>query len=126
MNPWIGWALAATGTTLGYLNYGWQGVALALSVVLFWLLLQFTRAAHVLRVAGRSPKGKVPSAVVLHSKLRTGLQMIELLKLTRSLGDKLADNPETWRWRDDSGAAVQIELSKGRLARWELLRDLNE
>ena len=39
-----GWALAVVGMALGYALWGWQGVVLALSVMVFWLLLQFSRA----------------------------------------------------------------------------------
>ena len=44
MDARLGWALAVVGVALGWVQWGWQGVLLALSVIVFWLLLQFTRA----------------------------------------------------------------------------------
>ena len=38
------------------------------------------------------------------------------------LGEKLAEDPETFRWTDASGAAVTVELVKGRCVRWSLAR----
>lgn len=122
MNPVLGWTLAVAGTAIGYVAYGWRGVALAASAVVFWLLLQFTRALRVLRVAGQAPVGRVDSAVMLHARLNRGMRLIEILPLTRSLGQKLADDPETFRWSDDSGAAVTVELVGGRCTRWTLER----
>ncbi len=122
MNPILGWALAALGTALAYFNYGWPGVALASSVVVFWLLLQFSRALRVMRMAGAAPIGQVNSAVMLHSKLRTGMRLMDILPLTRSLGQKLADEPETYLWSDTSGAAVRVELRDGRCSGWTLQR----
>lgn len=116
------WALAALATGTGYWAYGWPGVVLAISVVVFWLLLQFSRALRVMRLAAAAPVGQVPSAVMLHSKLRAGLRLMDIIKLTRSLGRKVRDAPETFAWRDESGAEVEIEFEDGRCARWHLNR----
>ena len=51
----IGWGLALAALVSGYLAYGWPGVALALSVVVFWLMLQFSRALRAMRKASQSP-----------------------------------------------------------------------
>jgi hypothetical protein len=126
MNPLVGWSLAGIGSALATFNYGWPGLALAFSVIVFWLLLQFSRALRVLRDAGQIPKGTVGSAVMLHTQLKPGMQLLQILALTRSLGHKVADDPETFVWRDDSGAAVRAELRNGRLARWELQRPETE
>ena len=40
----------------------------------------------------------------------------------RSLGTKVADDPETFRWTDASGASVTVELLKGRCVRWSFAR----
>ena len=122
MNPFIGWGLALIATALAYRNYGWPGVGLALSVVVFWLLLQFSRALRVMRIAGQAPVGRVGSAVMLHSKLRTGLRLMQIIPITRSLGQKLADEPETYLWTDGSGASVRVELRAGRCTGWTLQR----
>ncbi|MBI5256686.1 MAG: hypothetical protein HY855_09315 [Burkholderiales bacterium] len=122
MSDVFGWGLAVLGTALGYVFYGWRGVALAVSVIVFWLLLQFSRALRVMRIAGQAPMGRVPSAVMLQAKLRTGLRLMEILLLTQSLGEKLSDEPETYRWTDDSGASVTVELQSGRCTRWVFAR----
>ena len=122
MNAALGWGLAALATALGYVVYGWQGVAIAGSAMVFWLLLQFSRAMRVMRVAGQAPVGTVPSAVMLQSKMRTGLRLMDIILLTRSLGEKLADEPETYRWRDPGGDAVEVELAGGRLRAWRFNR----
>lgn len=122
MNAAIGWALAALAVSVGYAQWGWPGVVLAVTVIVFWLLLQLSRALRVLRNAGRSPVGHVDSALMLHAKLQQGQRLPQVLALSKSLGVKLADEPETFEWRDAGGDAVRIELMGGKLARWSLLR----
>ena len=122
MNTWMGWSLAAAALVAGYVGYGWRGVVLALSVVVFWLLLQFSRALRVMRLAATAPVGHVPSAVMLHAWLSAGLRLMDIVKLTRSLGRKVRDEPETFAWRDESGAEVEIEFADGRCTGWQLKR----
>ncbi len=117
-----GWGLAVLAVALGYALYGWPGVALGVTMVVFWLLLQFTRTLRVMREAGAAPVGQVDNAVMLHAKLRRGLRLLDILKLTRSLGRKTADTPETFVWADAGGDSVTVELVNGRLAAWRLDR----
>ena len=121
-NPVIGWALAALAVAVGYVQWGWQGVVLAATVVVFWLLLQFSRALRVLRNAGSAPIGQVPNAVMLHTKLQRGQRLPQILGFTRCLGIKIADDPETFEWRDGGGDAVRVEFRAGKLERWTLRR----
>lgn len=114
--------MAVLGTALGWHVYGWRGVALAVSVIVFWLLLQFSRTLRVMRAAGQAPVGHVANAVMLHARLRPGLRLLEILALTRSLGEKLGDDPERYAWRDAGGDRVTLELASGRLVRWQLDR----
>ncbi len=118
-----GWALAALATGTGYWAYGWRGVVLAISVVVFWLLLQFSRALRVMRLAAGAPVGHVPSAVMLHARLVAGMRLMDVVKLTRSLGRKVRDEPETFAWRDESGAEVEIEFGDGRCQSWRIKRN---
>jgi hypothetical protein len=122
VNVGVGWALAVLAIAIGYASYGWQGVVLGVTVIVFWLLLQFSRVMRVLRQAGQAPVGQVGSAVMLHSKLHPGMKLLEILPLTRSLGRKLADDPETFAWSDDYGDRVVVELHGGRLRRAVLER----
>lgn len=126
MNAKLGWALAVLAVALGYLQYGWPGAAMAISAVVFWLLMQFTRAMRMMRVAGSAPVGSVASAVMLNAKLKAGLRLMDVLMLTRSLGEKLCDEPETYRWIDGSEVSVTVEFAKGHCVRWTLARPVTE
>ncbi len=118
----LGWALALAAVVAGYIGWGWPGVVLAVTVTVFWMLLQFSRALRVLREAGRRPVGEVANAVMLQAQLRAGMRLPELLKITRSLGQRRGDEPETWVWRDAGGDEVVCEFAAGRLRRWRLQR----
>jgi hypothetical protein len=135
MNAWIGWALAVLAVAAGYTGWGWQGVVLALTVIVFWLLLQFGRLLRAMKQAGGAPVGHVASAVMLHAKLREGMRLMDIIQLTRSLGRKLdpaaasttegaagSGITEHFAWEDGSGAKVTITLIDGRLNRWTLQR----
>lgn len=126
MNAILGWGLAVIGIAMGYSMWGWRGVALAISVVVFWLLLQFSRAMRVMKAAGESPVGHVASAVMLQAKMKQGMRLTDVINLTRSLGEKLGEEangqPERWRWTDASGATVTVELKNGRCTAWHFER----
>lgn len=126
MNAKIGWALAVVAVALGYVQYGWPGVLLAVSGIVFWLLLQFAQSLRAMRAASGAPIGHVASAVMLNAKLKPGQRLMDLIQLTRSLGEKLSDEPETYRWTDGSGVSVTVELSGGRCTRWTLARPADE
>ena len=122
MNPALGWALMALAFAAGWIGWGWRGLALAFTVVVFWLLLQFSRSLRVLRTAGANPVGRVPSAVMLHSRLQPGLTLLQVITLTRSLGRRVTEEPEAWGWADESGASVELRFERGKLTHWELRR----
>jgi hypothetical protein len=127
MNSILGWGLAVAAVALGWMKYGWQGVVLAVTVVVFWLLLQFSRALRVMKLAAAAPVGQVPSAVMFNAKLRTTMTMMQVLPLTRSLGQRIdapAASPQTesWRWSDDSGSYVTLTFVRGKLDHWHLHR----
>ena len=121
-NAALGWALAAAAVAAGYIGFGWPGVVLAVTVVVFWLLLQFSRALRVMRRAAGRPVGSVDNAVMLHARLHTGQRLMQVLALTRSLGMKVADDPETFVWRDEAGDAVRVALRDGRITETQLQR----
>ena len=122
MNARVGWALAALAIGVGFAAWGWRGALLGISVTVFWLLLQFSRALGAMRRAAQAPVGHVDSAVMLHARLRVGMRLMEILPLTRSLGRRVAEQPETFVWRDAAGAAVRIEFVGGRCRSWALER----
>jgi hypothetical protein len=111
------------GIAAGYVGWGWPGVVLGVTVTVFWLLLQFSRSLRVLKQAAGSPVGHVDSAVMLHSKLKAGMPLLQVLVLTRSLGTRLSETPERWGWADPGGARVSLEFDGGKLASWQLSRD---
>jgi phosphatidylglycerophosphate synthase len=122
MNQFVGWTLPVLALALGYVQWGWPGVALGVSVIVFWLLLQFSRALRVMKNAGAAPVGHVDSAVMLHSKLARGMTLMQVITLTRSLGRRTANDPETFEWADASGAVVSVEFVDGRCTTWRLAR----
>ena len=133
MNAWTGWALAALAVAMGWNQWGWQGVVLAVTLIVFWLLLQFSRSVRAMSQAAQAPVGHVDSAVMLHAKLRTGMRLLDILPLTRSLGQKVdleaasststgAAADEVFEWSDASGARVRVVMARGRCAQWSLLR----
>jgi hypothetical protein len=122
MAPAVAWALAAACVAAGFVGWGWRGIVLALSVIAFWLLLQFSRTLRVLRSAASAPVGHVDSAVMLHARLRPQMQLAEVIAITRSLGRKTNDRPETYVWRDGGGDVVELECKGGRCTRWQLRR----
>ena len=98
-------------------------------MIVFWLMLQFSRTLRVLRATADAPVGQVASAVMLHSRLREGMALADVLALTRSLGVQAAvdaDADEAWRWNDAGGAGVVVLLREGRVRRWRLERPPGE
>lgn len=122
MNPVVGWLLAAMAIAVGYAQWGWPGVVLGITVIVFWMLLQFSRVLRVMRQAAGRPVGTVPSAVMLHSRLGHGMKLLQILPLAGSLGRKVADDPETFEWTDAGGDRVVVELVRGRCRSAQLVR----
>jgi hypothetical protein len=107
---------------VGYAVYGWPGVLLALSVIVFWLLLQFSRSLRALRLASGRPVGQVDNAVMLQARLSAGLRLVDIFKFTHSLGTPVSTTPEVFAWEDAAGDRVEVELVAGRVSHWRLLR----
>jgi len=121
MNPLLGWTLAAVAVLAGWKLYGWPGVLLALTLVTFWLLLQFSRALRAMKLAGQAPVGQVPNAVMLNAKLQPGMTMLQVINLTRSLGRRQGSD-DVWRWQDGGASHVTLTFAAGKLQRWVLER----
>lgn len=122
MNPLVTGALSVVALYVGWLQWGWQGLVVAVTVIGFALTLQFTRTMRLLRRAADAPVGHVKSAVMLQAKLRAGQTLAEVIGLTGSLGKRLSESPETFEWRDAGGDAVQVVFERGRCTTWQLQR----
>ena len=122
MNPVLGWALAALALAAGWRGYGWPGIALALSVIVFGLLLTFNRVVRVMTRAADKPVGHVDSAVLFHAGLETGRTMLQIVTKTKSLGRKVEGSDDDWRWSDEGGSDVVLHFEQGRLVRWRIDR----
>ena len=110
---------------VAWTSQGWAGIAMVGGGVVMWGLLHFTRMLTVLKRTADRPKGWVDSAVMLNAKLRPGVNLLHIMALTRSLGERLSDEgtePEVFRWTDPGGSSVTCQLVNGRLATWTLHR----
>jgi hypothetical protein len=108
-----------------YRGYGWPGVAMAVSGIVMWMLLHFTRVMKVMQRAANRPVGYVDSAVMLNAKLRPGVNLLHVVAMTRALGEQVSPKeaqPERYRWTDGSGSHVTCEFADGKLVKWELFR----
>lgn len=120
------WWLLALGllAAAGY-QYGLPGLALAGGGLLFWLLLQFTRAMTVMKNAAGRPRGYVRDAAQLHRRLRPGLALLDMVRATGSLGVLVSPEgaqPETYHWTDSGGVRLVCHFEEGRLVSHELTR----
>jgi len=123
VNAYVGWVIAAIGLVAGALAWGLRGAALAVSIIVFWLLLQLTRSMRVMRRAAERPVGYVESAVMLQSKLVRGMLLLDVMKLTGSLGRRVHPaRDDVWAWADPGGVEVVVTFDDGRCSRWELRR----
>lgn len=112
--------LAGAAVIAGWWSYGWKGLVLAFTVIVFWAVLQFNRATRVLRNAGQRPKGQVDSVTMLQARLEPGLSLLEVLQITGSLGE--ARGHDEWGWRDPYGNEAVLVFRRERLVRWSVAR----
>ena len=122
MNPILGWVLALCALAAGWLSYGWPGLAMAGTVIAFWLVLQFNRAVRVMKNASETPVGHVVSVVMLNAKLKAGMPMIQVVGLTRSIGKRVGRSTETYLWTDAGGLELLVTFDNGRCRSWQLNR----
>jgi hypothetical protein len=113
--------LAGAALIVAWWNYGWRGLLLGLTLLVFWLLLQFSRAARLLRAAGERPLGQVDSVAMVQARLEHGLQMAELIRITGSLGRKVGPLDD-WQWSDGYGNDLVVSLRRGVVVRWAIAR----
>ena len=104
---------------------GGAGLALLFSGLLLWFLLYYTRIMTIMKRAADRPIGYVGSAVMLNAKLKPRMPLLNVIALTRSLGERLSAEgaePEVYRWRDPGDSHVTTEFEGGRQLRWQLQR----
>ena len=119
--PLVCLALLYAGWTSGR----WMGLAFAAGAMVMAALLLVNRMMAVLKRASKSPKGYVGSAVMLNAKLKKGVNLMHVMAMTNSIGEALSEegqDPEFFRWTDDSGSSVTCEFLHGKLTKWSLER----
>ncbi|QTD45162.1 glycerate kinase [Ottowia testudinis] len=108
---------------------GWAGLALLASGLVLWFMLNYTRIVTIMKRAADRPIGHVDSAVMLNARLKPKMPLLNVIGLTRALGERLSPDgaePEVYRWRDAGDSHVTAEFENGRLARWQLARPTGE
>ena len=115
-------ALALLLAAVSWQAYSWPGLAMAVSAIVFWLLLQFNRAVRVMKNAADSPLGEIESAVMFNAKLQAGLTMLQIVTRTKSLGKKVEGSDDDWIWHDAGGSSVRLHFERGRLKGWQIER----
>lgn len=116
------WIAAVAVVAFSYMKMGWPGVALSVGMLVFWVLLLYSRMLRTLRAAADRPKGQVSSAVMLHAKLQRGLSLLQVVAMAQSLGEEVSKEPEVWRWTDASQSSVDCTFAGGKLSQWTLRR----
>jgi hypothetical protein len=110
---------------VGYASAGWPGVAAVVGGLVMWALLHFTRLMNVMKKAANRPMGYVGSAVMLNARLKPGVNLMHVMAMTQSLGERLSaadTDPEIYRWTDGTQSHVTCEFANGRLQKWTLER----
>ena len=116
---------AVAAVVLAYRFYSWPGLATVVTVLVFWILLHFSRMMQVLKRATGRPIGYVDSAVMLNAKLKPGMTLMHVIAMTRSLGKRLSEadvQPEVFCWADAGESSVSCTFVGGKLAHHELSR----
>ena len=119
------WAGGALLIAMSYQQFGWGGVAMAVGVIVFSMLLHFSRMMTVLKRAANAPMGYVASAVMLNAKLKPGASLLHVTAMTKSLGALQSSKdaqPEVYRWTDTAGSHVTCTFVGGKLTEYVLWR----
>ena len=113
------------GAALAYRSYGWPGVAVVATFLVFGILLHFTRLMTILKRAANRPIGHVDSAVMLNAKLKPGATLMHVVAMTRALGllkSIKGEQPEVFEWKDGGESTVTCTFAGGKLASHVLQR----
>jgi hypothetical protein len=110
-------------------QYKWPGVAVSTGAVVMWILLHFTRMVTVMSRAANRPIGHVGSAVMLNVKLKKGVNLMHVIAMTKSLGQRLSEenaDPEIFKWTDSGDSYVVCTFKSGKLQSWDMTRPPQE
>ena len=113
------------GAALAYRSYGWPGVAVIATFLVFGILLHFTRLMTILKRAANRPIGHVDSAVMLNAKLKPGATLMHVVAMTRALGllkSIKGEQAEVFEWKDGGESTVTCTFVGGKLAHHVLVR----
>jgi hypothetical protein len=113
------------GSALAWRSYGWQGVLVVVTMLVFGILLHFSRMMQVLKRAANRPIGYVDSAVMLNAKLKPGATLMHVVAMTRALGllkSVKDEQPEVFEWKDAGESVVTCTFVGGKLMQHELVR----
>lgn len=113
--------LAGSAIMVGTWLYGWRGLVLGITLVVFWAVLQFRRATRLMQNVAQRPKGWVESVVMTQSRLSPGMDLSEVLTVTGSLGVRVNARDE-WSWHDAGGDQLVVVMRRGVVVRWEIAR----
>jgi hypothetical protein len=113
--------LVGAAVLAGWWTWGRQGLILALTLLVFWMLLQFRRATRALQNAARRPIGRIDSVVMMQARLEPGQQMAEVLQISGSLGIQQGGRDD-WLWTDAAGNDIVVSFRRGILIRWAIAR----
>ena len=122
--PSLDHILIGSAIVLGWWLYGWRGLVLALTMIVFWMVLQFSRTTRLLREAATRPLGRVDQSVVmLQTQLQPGMSLAEVIRVTGSLGKKVSEQRDDWMWTDAGGDDIVVSLRRGVVVRWAIARN---
>jgi len=116
-------ALAAALAYAAWRSYGWPGLILALLMISFWLLLHFTKLMRLLRTVANRPMGRVRDAGALAKRLKPGMPLVDVMRLTLSIGllrSPPETDPEVRAWSDETGRTAVCTFEQGRLVSFRL------
>lgn len=104
---------------------GWEGIVMTVTGLVMWLLMYFTNIMVIMRRARNNPIGYVSSAVMFQSKLQENMTHLNVIGLSRSLGERLSEKdeePEVFLWKDSNDNRVTATFVGGKLKSWEFKR----
>lgn len=104
---------------------GWEGIVMTVTGLVMWLLMYFTNIMVIMRRARNNPIGYVASAVMFQSKLQEDMTHLNVIGLSRSLGERLSakdEEPEVFLWKDSNDNRVTATFVGGKLKSWEFKR----